>query len=333
MRTICNYTDQTVVWPRILWRSRRLLSCGGHALIALACLLSWIAGAQEPLRITTTFFPIYSIASSVAGRHVQVDNLLPAGVSPHEFQLSPKDLKKLSQAGVIVMNGLGLESWIEAALEKVEVTKPQTLVRLADGLKDQLISEAASHAHGVASAHPAFGAKDIERAQANPHIWLDPVLMAHGASNVLSVLVRLDPAHADDYRKNTEALVGRLRQLDMDYRQTLQAVRHGAFITYHQAFPYLVRRYELRQAGVFEEVPDVEPSARHLAELARVIREQKVKVIFIEPTSSPKLALQLAQDCGIKVAELDTLETGPLTAMGYEEKMRQNLASLVRGLQ
>lgn len=334
LRTICNYIDSMCDPAKPILGVRSRVMKVSPILCAMVCLLGLRAQSQEPLRIATTFFPIFSLTASVVGPHARIENLLPAAVGPHEFQLSPQDLRKLSQANLIVMNGLELESWMEEALGKTSAASPKTVVRFSDGIRGQLIAESGSHRHGRLGEPDSHTHTlvDEKTTGINPHIWLDPTLAAHGVSNLVSILERMDPKNTAAYRENAKALVRRLEQLDLDYRKRLAPLRESAFITYHQAFPYLIRRYGLRLAGVLEEVPDVEPSARHLADLARVIREQKVKVIFVEPLSSPKLAQQLAKDCGIKVAELDTLETGPLTSTGYEDKMRRNLTLLVEGL-
>jgi ABC-type Zn uptake system ZnuABC Zn-binding protein ZnuA len=99
-------------------------------------------------------------------------------------------------------------------------------------------------------------------------------------------------------------------------------------VTFHDAFPYFLRRYDLHLVGVVEEVPDVDPSPRYLARLMRAIRASGVGVVFTEPQFNVALAKRLAEDLKLKLAELDVLETGPLTAGAYEDAMRTNLRVL-----
>ena len=103
-------------------------------------------------------------------------------------------------------------------------------------------------------------------------------------------------------------------------------------VTYHHAFPYFTRRYGLDLIGVIEEVPDVEPSPKYLAVLLKVMRATDVKAIFTEPQFSPKLAQRISRDAKIPVAELDTLEIGPLKPTAYEEGLRRNLNTLLKHL-
>jgi ABC-type Zn uptake system ZnuABC Zn-binding protein ZnuA len=290
-----------------------------------------IQGAEgRPVKILTSFFPVYCLAAQVAGDAASVENLLPANVSPHEYQLAPRDLRKITRANLVILNGLGLESWLEQVVQQQAPNQRPQMVRLADGLADALIKGGASdHSHGAKST---LGTEPIAPLDVNAHIWLDPCLAAHGVTNILKAMIRIDPDAADGYRKRAGALVARLEALHREYDQLLASVRHQAFITYHQAFPYLIRRYGLNLAGVIEETPDTEPSARHLKLLSETIREQKVRVIFIEPQSTAKIAVQLARDHGLALAELNPMEVGPLEAGAYERLMRENLSILVNHL-
>jgi zinc transport system substrate-binding protein len=109
-------------------------------------------------------------------------------------------------------------------------------------------------------------------------------------------------------------------------------VRSKPFITYHDAFPYFVRRYGLQLAGVVEETPDVEPSPRYLARLSQTVREKGVNVIFTEPQFSSKLVQQITRDLHISTGQLDPLETAALTSTSYEEGMRNNARTLQEAL-
>jgi zinc/manganese transport system substrate-binding protein len=190
--------------------------------------------------------------------------------------------------------------------------------------KDQLISNSTDldidgkHAHG----------HDHQHGPANPHIWLNPQLAIQCVSTIVTAIGGTNPAYA----KNAQDYIARLKQLDTELETQLAPVREKAFITQHDAFPYFVARYKLKQVGILEPTPDVSPSPRFLADLLKVIREKKVQVIFNDPRSSPRLAKQVARDAKIRTVELDTLESGKLDPAGYETGMRRNAATLVREL-
>ena len=279
---------------------------------ATLCLLLWPAAlraAEQPaLKVVTSFLPAYCFSVNVAGGVAEVENLLPAAVGPHEYQFSPRDLGKLAAADVIVVNGLQLEAWLDKAIETAAPKKAPLVVECAGGLREELISDRLQ--------------------QANPHLWLDPLLAAHAVTNISRALQRLDAAHAEDYARNARHYVARLKQLDGEIRASVASFKQRNLVTYHNAFPYFARRYELKVVEVVEEVPDVEPSPQHVRRLLGAVREHGLKALFVEPQFSSRLAGQLARDLGVAVAELDTLETGPLTATAYEDGMRRNLRAL-----
>ena len=279
----------------------------GLVMVVAGLLLSGAKAAEKPLRIVSTFLPGYCIAANVAGDLAQVENLLPGTVSLHDYQLTPADLRKIASADVIVVNGLGMESFLDKAIANTGPETAGKIVRLSDGIEGELIRD-----NGVF----------------NPHIWLDPRLAMLGVSNVVKKLQTRDSGHGQQYEKNAGSYLERLRALDASIEKTLEPVRDVSFVTYHNAFPYFVRRYGLKLAGVVERVPEVGPSPKEMSQLLETIRERKAHAIFTEPAEGTRLARQIASDTNMKVAELDPLETGQLEPRGYEEGLRRNAQAL-----
>lgn len=289
-------------------------------------------GAEEPrrLHVVTSIPPLYSWAVNVAGDRADVHNLLPPNVGPHDFQFRPRDLRKIQNADLIFLNGLGLESWFDKAIAVNHPAALKKVVEVATGLgtNDLIFELPALHLPEGEEAHLHSHA-----GAANPHLWLDPAFARHAVSNLLAAFQRADPANAEAYAQNAAAYQERLAALDAELRDGLKTLADRPVVTFHDAFPYYCRRYGLQLVGVIEEVPGASPSPRYLAELSKVIRDRNVSVIFVEPQFEPRLARQLARDLGIKVATLDTLETGRLEATAYEDGMRANLRALQLALQ
>jgi ABC-type Zn uptake system ZnuABC Zn-binding protein ZnuA len=137
-----------------------------------------------------------------------------------------------------------------------------------------------------------------------------------------------DPSHSAIYATNAAAYAERLLALDASLKKGLEPLRGAPLVTFHDAFPYFARRYGLRISGVIEEVPDLEPTPRHLSELREKIRVDQVRAIFVEPRHSRRLADRFGRDLGIKVGILDTLENGPGSVTAYEDGMKRNLENL-----
>jgi ABC-type Zn uptake system ZnuABC Zn-binding protein ZnuA len=291
--------------------------------------LSACTRAAEPagkLRVLTSFLPVYCFTANIAGDLAEVENLLPANVGPHDYQFAPRDLRKLSSAQLFIVNGLGMEDWLAKAVKASKGSKTATVIEaFASVLKTNLVTELPHiHLPGEHAHHHDGGA--------NPHLWLDPTLAAQAVTNILVALQKADPKNATGYAANAARYVERLQALDADLTTALAPFKSRRIVTYHHAFPYFTRRYGLNLVGVIEEVPDVEPSPKYLSALLKVMREQDVKVIFTEPQFSPKLAQRISQDAKVPVAELDTLETGPLKPTAYEEGLRRNLNTLLKHL-
>jgi zinc transport system substrate-binding protein len=290
--------------------SRLLAAVAGMLLVLSA------PAAQRP-RVITSFLPIYSWTVNVAGEFADVENLLPASAEPHEYAFKIEDVRKLTQADLVIINGLGLESWLQK-FKRSSVVATNKIVAVTDGLQQQLLF--GEHHHH----HAAHEDRSHGHEQPNEHTWLDPQLAAHGVSNILAALQRIDPAHSAAYASNAQAYVVRLRQLDREIAARLSGVTNRAIITYHDAFPYLARRYGLEIAGMVEKVPGENPSARHLTEFGKTIRARRIPVIFVPPGGRTPLARRLAKDLKVKLAELATLESGPLSPSAYEEYMLGN---------
>jgi len=254
----------------------------------------------KKIRVLTTIAPLYSFTMSVAGDHAIVENLLPSGVGPHEYSMSPEDVIKISKAAVLVKNGVGLENWLNKLT-----------------LQDKSVSQA--------FVDSSSGVKLIDN---DPHIWLSPGNVIIQVRNIRDALMKADPVNAESYVKNAEDYIKRLELLDREISKITGRFRKKEFVSLHSAFSYFARDYGLMQVAVIQEFPEKEPTPRHIADVIRAIKENNIRVIFSEPRISHKVVDALAKDLNLQVYNLDTLETGALYPEWYEVRMRANLEVL-----
>lgn len=280
------------------------------------------------LQVLTSIAPLFSWAANVAGTNADVENLLPADVGPHEYQFRPRDLRKIRSADIILLNGLGLESWFARTIAASDPMAARKVVEVATGIPTNLLI------FDVPTLQLEGAAIESQEhhGPANPHIWLDPEFARRAVTNLLEAMQRADPAHATNYAANAARYLGRLDVLDREIRTTMGAVTQRDVVTFHDAFPYFCRRYDMNLVGVIEELPGASPAPRYLAALSQVIRSKHVSVLFAEPQFDPRMARQLARDLKVSVAQLDTLETGRLAPSAYEDGMRTNLRVLATSL-
>lgn len=274
-------------------------------LLLLGVLPSAVAApGGKPLRVVTSIPPVHCFTLNVAGDLARVDSLSSGG-SAHDFQFTFRERRRLESAQVVVVNGLGMESWLAKALQQ---SGPKTVVQAAAGLDPELI-------------------------RGNPHIWLDPIMATRMVTNILVALQQADPANAAGYASNATAFVARLHRLDADIRAGLAGITNRAIVTAHDAFPYFARRYDLRVVGLVEVVADVAPTAGQLSALRQTIDEHGVRAMFVDTHHSGRQARRLAKDFKVRVGVLDTLEGASGRASAYEDGMRANLRALVKELQ
>lgn len=296
------------------------------SLLAFATLA--VAMAQSPapkaekLNIVTSFLPVQSHTLAIAGDHANVKQLLAKDTGPHDFQLTPADVKKLSDADLLIINGAGIEEWLGELIKK-SGNKNLVVVDTSNGIKLVESPEEIEIGHSHSHAH------DHDHGDgANPHIWLDPVIAKKQAANIVAALQKADPSNASAYAQNGKVYEAKLSALDSDYRSTLAPLPNKNLVTFHDAFPYLAAPYKLNYVGAISEFPEKDPAPKQLAALVDKIRSLKVGVLFAENGYAPGLLKKIAGETGAKVSELDTLEVGQGTPTAYLDRMGANLESL-----
>jgi zinc transport system substrate-binding protein len=279
----------------------------GTALAAGAC-----AGSGEPTRtevgVATAAYPAAFLAERIGGERVQVTDLAPVGAEPHDLELTPAQAEELLVADLAVVIGGGFQPAVEDAADQ----RDEPVVILLDALSSAV-------------------------RDGDPHVWLDPVLMARLTGVVEDALGAADPDGQAAYRRHAKALRADLTRLDEAYRSGLADCERRLLVTSHEAFGYLAARYGLEEEGVAGLSPDAEPDARRLAELADLARREGITTIFTEEQVSPELAETLAREAG----GLRTEVLSPLETLTDEERddgddylavMERNLARLRRAL-
>lgn len=298
-------------------------------LLAFTWLVWGAAPALEAkIQVLTTFAPIDSLTRSVAGEAANVQMLLPPGVGPHDFSFTPGDVRKIAAADVIVLNGLGMESWLNKTLDASR-KKSAIVIDTSKGVKTLEIGEehAAEHAEPEEHDHHHHGNEGV-----NPHIWLDPKRAMQQVENIVQGLGQADPTNIEIYKANAVATLKNLEKLDEDILRQTSGITDRKILTFHDSFPYFADRYKFDIVAVFESFPGREPSPKYLINLKKKIRENQVKVLFSEPQYSPQIMKNIASEAGVRIAVLDPMETGEPSASYYESVMRKNLASLMEAL-
>jgi zinc/manganese transport system substrate-binding protein/manganese/iron transport system substrate-binding protein len=269
--------------------------------------------AAAALKVVTTTTIFADIVQNVGGDRVAARSIIPPGVGPEDYEPKPDDAKLLTDANLIVSNGVGLDDFLEKLLTSGTAGQTPRLV-LGEGI-------------------PALTVDG----EPNPHFWLDPTLVKHYyLPKIETTLSQLDPAGRATYEANAGAYGSQLDALDADLKAKVAEIPQAnrKLVTFHDAFPYFARHYGFQIVGVVLENVGQEPTAGELAALVDEVKAAHVKAVFSEAQFSPKLSQTLAQEAGITsvVTTLYNDALGPAPADTYLGVMRWNVDEIVKAL-
>ncbi|WP_025692824.1 metal ABC transporter substrate-binding protein [Paenibacillus zanthoxyli] len=306
---------------------------GGNLTASPSPILETSPGAEK-LLIKTSFYPMYEFTRNVAGDLAEVQNLIPAGVEPHDWEPTPQDMAGISEADALVYNGAGMEGWIDQVMEStkggglkaIEASKNIELMESMEEEKDHA-DEEGKHEEGE-EGHDHGGL--------DPHVWLSPALAVQEVRNIEAGLAEIAPEHAKEFKANADAYIAKLKELDQEFKDGLAAVKRKDFITQHAAFGYLAKEYGLTQVPISGLSPDQEPSAAQMAGIVEFAKEHNVKTIFFETLVSSSVADTIAAEIGAKSAVLNPIEglteDDIANHLDYLAIMRHNLEALKAAL-
>jgi zinc transport system substrate-binding protein len=286
------------------------------------------AGAAEDDRpqVLVGLYPYEFVAFRVGGDAVDVVNLTPPGVEPHDLELSPRQVAQLAEADLVLYSP-GFSPALDAAVDDQAADRAVDVLQLVDvrAYTEEHAGEA-EHAEEEGHAEEGDEHEGDEHEGEDPHVWLDPSRLATIATAVAGELAEAAPEQADAFAARAEQLTAELEALDGELRQGLSSCERTDVVVSHDAFGYLTERYGLEQVAVSLS-PDEDPSPRRLAEVAATAREQGVTTIFFEELVSPRVAEQLAREAGAQARVLSPLEGAPEDG-DYLTAMRANLEAL-----
>jgi ABC-type Zn uptake system ZnuABC Zn-binding protein ZnuA len=291
------------------------------------------AGAQSPLKVVVSLHPHYDLMRQLTGDAAEVTRLLPLGASPHTFEPTPQDVLRVAEADLIVMNG-GIDEWLLGLVEASGTDAP--VLELLQTLEfDPLGGEAHEEEHkGEAPEDEAHEgeAHEHDHSGVNPHLWLDPLLMRDAVPLFVEALSEADPANAQRYTANGEALSGSLEALDVELTEILEPVGDAPFVPFHDAWPYFVARYRLNQVAVLEPSPGREPSPGYIAEVLAILGETGATALFNDVQLPPRPAEVVAESAGLELYTLDPEGGGRDEAQSYQDLMRENARTIADAL-
>jgi zinc/manganese transport system substrate-binding protein len=295
------------------------------ASVTAFALLGSHAHAAEKLPVTASFSILGDLVRVVGGDRVAVTTLVGANEDAHVFEAKPSDAKTLLASKLVVLNGLGFEPWAGKLL-KSSGYKGET-VTAAKGVKARAMQEEKGH-----GAHAGHTHEEMD-----PHAWQNPNNVTLYVRNIAAGLAKVDAAGAATYQANAEAYVKELQALDAWAQAQIATIPADKrkVITSHDAFGYFAAQYGVKFLAPQGVNTEAEPSAKQVAQLIKQIQREKIRAVFVENMSNPKLIAQLSKDAGATLGAslyADALSTADQSGATYLQMMRHNVTQLVAGM-
>jgi manganese/iron transport system substrate-binding protein len=276
---------------------------------------SFAQSTSKPLRVVTTFTVIQDIAQNVAGTAAIVESITKPGAEIHDYQPTPLDVVKAQSADLVLWNGLNLERWFEKFFDNVKNVRSTTV---SDGVVAIPIRQ------GPYTDKP------------NPHAWMSTSAALIYVENIRKALTQADPANAAVYAANAAAYGEKVKAIAEPLKAKLAAIPQNQrwLVTSEGAFSYLARDLGLKEAYLWPINAEEQGTPQQVRGVIRLVRENKVPVVFSESTVSDKPARQVARETGARyggVLYVDSLsaENGPVPT--YLKLMEVTVDTIARG--
>lgn len=286
------------------------------AILMISIVLAFAGCKRAPekddgnFRVVASFYPIYISALNVAGnvKGVEVSNMAPPSTGClHDYQLSTKDLKVIEKADVFIINGGGMESFIDKVTQQLPNLK---ILNASEGIS--LIKD-----------------KDGEE---NAHVWVSVTNDIKQVQNIVTQLSAADPKDAAAFKENGDAYIAKLTDLKNEMHDGLKNIKTKIIITFHEAFPYFAQEFGLNIVDVIEREPGTAPTPAELDDTIKTVKQSGVKALFAEPQYPDDAAQAIAKETGAKVYTLDPVVSGDSKPDSYINLMEKNLKSLEEAL-
>lgn len=301
-----------------IFHSFRLL-----VLLSLASVMAAPVVAQ-PLPVVTSFSILADLVKVIGGSHVEVTSLVGPNADAHVFDPTPADAKRLADAKLVVINGLGFEGWMDRLIKSSGYRGSVTVA--SRGVKT--IQEAAGHGHQHGHSHSHA---------ADPHAWQNPLNVKQYVQNIRLALAAAKPAAAQEFEQRAQAYSRDLDALDQSIRERLKPipVAQRRIVTSHDAFGYFAAAYNVKFYPLQGLSTGSEPSAADVVRIIDQIKKNKVTAIFVENISDARVLERITKESGARIG--GTLYADALSEPGtavdtYLKLIEHNAATMIKGL-
>jgi zinc/manganese transport system substrate-binding protein len=285
--------------------------------------------SAEPLKVVASFSILADMSARIAGPDATITTLVGPGSDAHVYRATPQDAKAVKEAGLVIINGLGFEGFMErlakSAGGKAAVVTASAGIQPLSAAAD----EARGHTHSHSHAH--------DHGKTDPHAWQSLEAAKTYIANIRDGLAKADPTHAEGFRTRADAYLKDIDALQSDMKAAFATIprERRVIVTSHDALAYFGREFGFDLHPIQGLSTEAEPTAKDVARISKLSKAKKAGAIFVESIKSPKLAAQIAKETGAKLGGTlysDSLSDEKGEAPTYIAMMRHNMRAIVAAL-
>lgn len=247
---------------------------------------------QKRLKVVTTFTIIEDIAREIGGDNVDIHNLVPTGAAPHEYEPLPIDMKKTSDANILLYNGLNLEGgksgWFFRMIKSVG-QKEENAYSLTKGVQPMYLSD-----------------REGKNREVNPHSFINPIAGIVMAENIRDIFIERDPTHKKSYEERTANYLKKLRDIDQDYKDKINNIpaERRILVTSEHAFQYMTKQYGLKEGYIWSIDTEETGSPEQIKDLISFIKDNKVTILFIESNVDKRPMQMVSNETNVPISKV-----------------------------
>lgn len=265
---------------------------------------------EEKTVVYTTVFPVYDFTRNIGKDKIDINYIVPPGTEPHDYEITPKTLKDIQNADLLIKNGLGMDTFAD----KIESESDLLIVEATQGITPISYDEGYNHEedHESESEHNQEDKIDEHdghsHGQYDPHVWLDIDSAMKQCENIKNALIKVDEENKDYYENNYNEYIEKLENLKNTYDENLKDLNKGELIVAHEAYGYLCKKYNLTQLSITGISPNQEPSLSKITEISKYAKEHNIGYVLFDGLVNPKVAQTIASEAKIETAILYSID-------------------------